>query len=117
MLRKKDDINVALSNLNRFETSARRSFHQAEASFRRHQRYAHEALKTDVKLASETDGEVAAFTLKTIALIRANEVREQAYPKAKPASAPAQAPAQPAADASKLNETKAAVKTNLPDVT
>ena len=102
--RKKDDITEALDKLNRYETSARRSFHQAEQSFRRHQKYAHEALQRDMAEAFKVS-DVEALKVGFEAGARAMQLKARLR-MPKPAAAPTPE------DAPKPNETNDTGKTN-----
>ena len=72
---KGSNVSSALDKLNRYQAEARRAYHQAENTLRRHQVYAIQSLETDRRRAVDQDGDLGLFKVDSIAYLRAEELR------------------------------------------
>ena len=69
------DIAGAIAKLQRYETTARRMYHQAEAAFRRQHSYTLESLVADRQKAASELGELGVVAMEAIAFLRLREFK------------------------------------------
>ena len=72
---KGSNVASALDKIARYQAEARRAYHQAGASLRKHQIYAEQALKADQKRALIQENEIGAMGLEFVAETRALEFK------------------------------------------
>ena len=69
------NVSSALDKIARYQSEARRAYHQAAATLRKHQPYAEAALKADQKRALIQENEIGAMGLEFVAETRALELK------------------------------------------
>ena len=74
-LMKNSDVSGTLAKIHRYESSARRAYHQAEAAFRRQHSYTLQALDADREMAAKEGGDMGVVSVDAIAFLRFLELR------------------------------------------
>ena len=77
-------LSAALDKITRYQAEARRAYHQAAATIRKHQPYANAALEIDRKRAHAESGVIGLIGVDGVAAVRAAEIRNRVKINAEP---------------------------------
>ena len=77
---KGSNVSSAFDKLSRYQAEARRAYHQAAATLRRHQPFVQQSLEADRKRTFAQEGAVALIGMDAVAYGRSLEVRKLARP-------------------------------------